>query len=82
MRCTENSGFFPPRGKRSAIVRRYYALAFLFLCAVFSCFHTTGCEVYSFTTVGYGICNVRTRVFGLEFRRSIHRVTPPVKQPN
>ena len=28
---------------------------FFFLCAVFSRFHTTGCEAYSFTTDGYGI---------------------------
>ena len=28
-------------------------------CAVFSCFHTTGCEAYYFTTDGYGIFNVR-----------------------
>ena len=27
------------------------------LCAVFSCFHTTGCEANPFTTDGYGIFN-------------------------
>ena len=32
-----------------------------FLCAVFLCFYTTGCEAYSFTdTDGYGIFNMRT----------------------
>ena len=37
-------------------------LFLFFMCAVFSCFHTTGCEAYSFTTDGYGIFNVRTNV--------------------
>ena len=27
-----------------------------------SCFHTTGCEAYSFTTDGYGIFNLRTNL--------------------
>ena len=35
---------------------------FSLLCAVFSCFHTTGCEAYSFTTDGYRIFNTRTNV--------------------
>ena len=26
--------------------------------AVFSCFHTTSCGAYSFTTDGHGVCNV------------------------
>ena len=43
---------FRPRGKRAAIVRRYSDS--LLLRAVFSCFHTTGCEAYSFTKDGYG----------------------------
>ena len=60
MQCTDNSGCFP-RGKRAAIVRRYPD-CFPFLCAVFSCFDTTGCEAYSFTTAGYGIFNVRTHL--------------------
>ena len=30
--------------------------------AVFSCFYTTGCDAYSFTTDGYGIVNVRTNL--------------------
>ena len=30
------------------------------LYSVLSCFHTTGCEPYSFTTAGYGIFNLRT----------------------
>ena len=33
-----------------------------FLCGVFLCFHTTGCEAYSFMTDGYGILNARTDV--------------------
>ena len=33
--------------------------SFFFLCAVFLCFHTTGCEAYSFTADGCGIFNVR-----------------------
>ena len=35
---------------------------FVVLCAVFSCFHNTGCGVYSFTTDEYGIFNVHTNV--------------------
>ena len=38
MQCTGNSGCFP-REKRAAIVRRYPAVVFVFLCALFSCFH-------------------------------------------
>ena len=42
------------------IEQPYYGATQLFyfiflLCAVFPCFHTTGCEAYSFTTDGYGI---------------------------
>ena len=33
-----------------------------FLCAVFLCFYTSGCEVYSFTTDRFGIFNVRTNL--------------------
>ena len=29
------------------------------VCSVFVCFHTTSCEVYSFTANGFGIFNVR-----------------------
>ena len=54
--CRGNSGCFPSSGKRAAIVRRYPGF-FLSLCAVFSCFHTKRCEIYSFTTDGYGILN-------------------------
>ena len=48
-----------------------------FLCAVFSYFHTTGCEARSFTTDGYGIFNaclnfiylgIEPRVFRFHFR--------------
>ena len=60
MQYTGNSGWFP-LGKRAAIERRYPDL-FYFLCAVFSYFHTTGCEAYSFTTDGYGNFNMRTNV--------------------
>ena len=48
MQCVGNSGCFP-QGKRAAIVRRHPAFFFP-LCAVFSCFHTTGCKAYSFMT--------------------------------
>ena len=34
-------------------------LVSFFLCAVFSYFHTTGCEAYSLMVDGYGIFNVR-----------------------
>ena len=61
MQCTGNSSCFP-RGKRAAIVRGYPALLWVFLCAVFSCVHTNGCDACSFTTYGYGIFNVRTNV--------------------
>ena len=46
MQCTGNSGCFP-RGKASS---HSAALPYFFcsLCAVFSCFHTTGWEAYSF----------------------------------
>ena len=55
----------PPRGKLAVIVRRYITqlFSFFFLCAVFSSFHTIGCEAYSFTTDGYGIFKVRTHLF-------------------
>ena len=32
------------------------------LCAVFSCFYSTGCEAYSFTTDEYGMFTMRTNV--------------------
>ena len=53
-------GPFSP-GKASSHSARNPPCFFL-LCAVFSWFHTTGCEAYSFTTDGYGIFNVRTNV--------------------
>ena len=56
MQCRGNSGCFP-WGKRAAIVRCY-----LFFFFQFSFFHTTGCEVYSFTTDGCGIFNMRTHL--------------------
>ena len=38
-----------PRGKQAAILRRYPTFCLPPpLCAVFSCFHTAGCEAYSF----------------------------------
>ena len=43
MHCMGNSGYFP-QGKQAAILRRSPAFC---VCAVFSCFHTTGCEAYS-----------------------------------
>ena len=36
---------------------------------VFSCFDTTGCEAYSFTTDGYGIFNVHTNLFRVPYTR-------------
>ena len=63
-------------GKRATIEQRYPlfvcvvcfgAFCFFFLCTVFSCFHTTGCQAYFifiFTTYGYGIFNVRTLNLG------------------
>ena len=68
MQCTGNSSCFP-RGKRTAIVRRYPAFSFfifffsffIIMCNV-SCFHTTRCEAYSFTADGYWIFNVRTNL--------------------
>ena len=79
MQCTRNSGCFP-RGKRAATVRRYPAFVFP-LCAVCSCFHTTGCQAYSFTTDGYGIFNVCTNLGawstcirkGGQTQRSMHK---------
>ena len=41
-------------GKRAATVRRYPAFLLLFLCAEFSCFHTTDCEAYSFRRMDMG----------------------------
>ena len=49
-------------GKASSHSTRRYPDCFFFLCAVFLCFHTTGCEAYSFTTDGYGIFNERVSV--------------------
>ena len=51
-------------GKATIVVRRKTASFFCSfpLCAVFSCFHTTDCEAYSFRTDGYGIFNVRTNL--------------------
>ena len=59
MTCTGNSDCFP-RGKRAPIVR--WAIQLPPPPLVFSCFHTTVCEAYSFKTDGYGIFNVRTHV--------------------
>ena len=58
MQCTENSGCFP-QGKASSLSTALPNF-FFHLCAMFSCFYTTGCEMYSFTTDGYVIFNVRT----------------------
>ena len=63
IQCTGNSGCFS-QGKASShstalYTQLFFLLFFFFLCAVFSCFHSTGCEAYSFTTDGYGIFNVR-----------------------
>ena len=54
MQCTRNSGCFP-RGKRSAIVRRYTFFVSFFLCAVFSCFRNP-----RNSDMDYRIFNVRT----------------------
>ena len=60
----EEVGLFVFRGKRAAIVRIQIAViyvnAFLPCAAVFSCFHTTGCEAYSTTDEYAGIFNVCT----------------------
>ena len=56
-----------PQGKRAAIVRRYPALPPpppppSPPTQMFSYYHTTGCEAYSFRTDGDGTLNVRTNV--------------------
>ena len=51
-----------PRKANIHRILRYLASFQFFLGAVFPCFHTTGCEAYSFTTDGYGIFNVCTIV--------------------
>ena len=63
MQCMDNSGCFP-QGKWAAIVWHYPAFFFFFffLCVMFSCFHTTGCEAYSFVTDVYGIFNMHTHL--------------------
>ena len=60
--------FYCKTTKRAAIVRPYPAPPApppppLPLSAVFSCFHTTVCEDYSFTTDGYDMFNVRTQIW-------------------
>ena len=47
MQCTGNSSCSQLRGKRAAIARHKYPGCLLLLCAMFSCFHTTGCEAYT-----------------------------------
>ena len=42
---------------------------FPLLYAMFSCFHTTGCEAYSVTTDGYRIFNVRTNQGACRIRK-------------
>ena len=46
----------------TALPRFFSCLVFLPLWTVFSCFHTTSYEAYSFTTDGYGIFNVSTNL--------------------
>ena len=54
-------GCFTPGKASSHSTAALPSFVILFLiCSVFACFHTTGCEAYSFTTDGYGIVNVRT----------------------
>ena len=48
-------------GNHNAALTRFFL--FVFVCAVFSCFLTTGCEAYSFTTDAYEIFNVSTHLF-------------------
>ena len=53
---------------------------FFLMCAVFSCFHTNGREAYSFTTDGYGICNVKhvcTRVDSEGQKKTAPHPLPP-----
>ena len=58
-----NSGCFPHEkaNSHSTALPSFFGLSLL-LCAVCSCFHTTDCDAYSFTTDGYGIFNVRTHL--------------------
>ena len=49
-----NSGWFPGKASSHSTALPNFSP----LCAVFSFFHTTGCDAYSFTTDGYGIFNV------------------------
>ena len=52
MQCTENSGCFSPgeseQPENGATQLFVLSSSSFSLCAVFSCFHTTGCETYSF----------------------------------
>ena len=59
MQCTGNSGCFSlgRANSHSMALPRFSPL-----CAVFSCFHTTVCEAYSFTVNGCRIFNVRTNL--------------------
>ena len=64
MQCMENLGCFSQAGNGSSLstVLPSFFLLFPHVCAMFCCFHTTGCEAYSFMSDGYGIFNMRTNV--------------------
>ena len=79
MQCTGNWGCFP-RGKWAAIVGRYPI--FYLLCAVFSCFHSIGCDMNiwqidiisymeSLTCVHIWVCAVRMK--GGHTQTSLHK---------
>ena len=49
----------PSPGKARSHSMQFLVVVFS-MCAVVSCFQSTGCDAYSFTTDGYRIFNVRT----------------------
>ena len=60
---TGNSGCFPfGKANSHSTALPCFVFCFLPVSATLSCFHTTGCGAYSFTTDGYGIFNVRTHL--------------------
>ena len=54
---------FPGESEQRLYVATQLLLVLVFLlCAVFSGFHTTGCEAYSLATDGFGIFNMRANL--------------------
>ena len=81
MQCTEEIGLLSPgkASSHSTALPSIFCFLLFFLCAVFSCFHTTGCDAYSFTIDANRILNMRTiwvcavHTKGAQAQTSLHK---------